>query len=242
MALLISMPVFCQEDDDLVYVVTNQMPRFKGNLSEYLKQSIQYPQQALEQGIEGHVTAQMVINKDSTISDVTIVHSSGNELLDQEAVRVIEQMPKWIPGKNGDQVVRCRYTLPMTFRIPLDTLPEFVGGGLSLYKYLKKKIKWPAGKEQPRLIYPSAQCAFTVEETGQVSNVSITKPSPYKDMDDKVIQALEAMPNWKPGVRNGKNVRATLTITIPIPFRGEEITIIREEGMPINVHGRYIFR
>lgn len=236
MALLISLPVYCQ-DDDPVYVIANRMPEFRGNLQDYLKQSIQYPQEALEQEMEGRVILRMVINKDSTVSDVTVARSSGNELLDQEAVRVIEQMPKWLPAKNGDKVVRCRYTLPVTFRIPVDALPEFVGGDQAFLKYLKKKIKCPSDK-----LSQSVQCAFTIEETGQIANVSITQPSHFKDIDDKVLKAIESMPKWKPGFRNGKAVRANLVITIPIPFRGEEITVIREEGAPVNVHGRYIIQ
>lgn len=236
LALLISLPVYCQ-DDDPVYVIANRMPEFRGNLQDYLKQSIQYPQEALEQEMEGRVIVRMIINKDSTVSDVTVARSSGNELLDQEAVRVIEQMPKWSPAKNRNKVVRCRYTLPVTFRIPVDALPEFVGGDQAFLKYLKKKIKCPSDK-----LSQSVQCAFTIDETGQIANVSITQSSYNKDMDDKVLNVIEAMPKWKPGVRNGKAVRATLTITIPIPFRGEEMTIIREEGAPVNVHGRYIIQ
>ena len=240
MALLMSLPVYCQ-DDDPVFVIANRMPMFRGNLPDYLKQSIQYPQEALEQEMEGRVIVRMIINKDSTVSDVTVARSSGNELLDQEAVRVIEQMPKWLPAKNGDKVVRCRYTLPVTFRIPLDALPEFAGGNEAFFKYLKKKIKWPFGQAEP-LVSKTVQCAFTIEETGQIANVSITRSSYYKDMDDKVLKVIEAMPKWKPGVRNGKAVRANLVITLPIPFRGEEMTIIREEGAPVNVHGRYIIQ
>ena len=241
MALLISSPIYCQ-DDEPIFVIANQMPMFRGNLSEYFKQSIQYPQEALEQEIEGRVLIQMIINKDSTISDVTVFRSSGYELLDQEAVRVIKQMPTWLPGKNGGgKAVRVRYTLPVTFQIPLDTLPEFTGGNLAFFKYLKKKIKWPFGKDEPLLVRPT-QCTFTIDETGRISNVSMTQSSYYKDMDDKVLKALESMPNWKPGVRNGKAVRANLIITIPIPFYGEEMTIIREEGTPVNVHGRFIIQ
>lgn len=240
LALLMSLPVYCQ-DDDPVFVIATRMPEFRGNLQDYLKQSIQYPQEALEQEMEGRVIVRMIINKDSTVSDVTVARSSGNELLDQEAVRVIEQMPKWLPAKNGDKVVRCRYTLPVTFRIPLDALPEFAEGNEAFFKYLKKKIKWPFGQAEP-LVSKTVQCAFTIEETGQIANVSITRSSYYKDMDDKVLKVIEAMPKWKPGVRNGKAVRANLVITIPIPFRGEEITVIREEGAPVNVHGRYIIQ
>lgn len=240
MALLISLPVYCQ-DDDPVFVITDRMPVFRGNLQNYLRQSIQYPQEALEQEMEGQVIVRMIINKDSTVSDVTVARSSGNELLDQEAVRVIEQMPKWSPAKHRDKVVRCRYTLPITFRIPVDTLPEFAGGNEAFFKYLKKKIKWPFGQAEP-LVSKTVQCAFTIEETGQIANVSITRSSYYKDMDDKVLKVIESMPKWKPGVRNGKAVRANLVITLPIPFRGEEMTIIREEGAPVNVHGRYIIQ
>ena len=239
-ALLISLPIFCQ-DDDPVYLIANQMPAFRGNIQDYLKQSIQYPQEALEQEIEGRTIIRMIVNKDSTISDVTVGRSSGNELLDQEAVRVIEQMPKWIPGKNGGNVVRIRYTLPVIFRIPVDALPEYVGGNEAFFKYLKKKIKWSSGQTEP-LVAQSVQCSFAIDEKGQISNVSIKQPTHYKDMDDKVLKAIESMPKWKPGLRNGKAVQSTLTITIPIPFRGEEITVIREEGTPVNVHGRYIIQ
>jgi len=99
--------------------VVEQMPEFPGGmeaLMKYLQESVKYPKEAFEKGIQGRVVVQFVIEKDGSISEVKVV-KKVNEHLDAEAVRVVNAMPKWKPGKQKGETVRVKYTLPVTFRL-----------------------------------------------------------------------------------------------------------------------------
>lgn len=96
------------------------MPMFPGGveaLKAYLTKNVKYPQSARVNGVQGRTVCQFIIEKDGTISDVSVVRSSGNDALDAEAVRVISAMPKWSPGIHGGVPVRVRYTVPVTFSL-----------------------------------------------------------------------------------------------------------------------------
>lgn len=102
-----------------VYDVVEQMPSFPGGISglrTYLNQNIRYPAEAQENCVQGRVVVSFVVGKDGHISDVTVLRSVDPSL-DKEAVRVIRNMPRWSPGKQGGEPVRVRYNVPVSFRL-----------------------------------------------------------------------------------------------------------------------------
>lgn len=102
-----------------VFDMVEQMPQFPGGtekLNEYLSTHVQYPEEAQEKGIQGRVVVAFVVNRDGSISDVEVARSVDPSL-DNEALRVINSMPRWIPGQVGGKNVRVRYTLPLPFRL-----------------------------------------------------------------------------------------------------------------------------
>ena len=102
-----------------VYDVVEQMPSFPGGISglrTYLNQNIRYPAEAQENCVQGRVVVSFVVEKDGHISDVTVLRSVDPSL-DKEAVRVIRNMPRWTPGKQGGDPVRVRYNVPVSFRL-----------------------------------------------------------------------------------------------------------------------------
>lgn len=102
-----------------IFVVVEDAPAFPGGdsaLMKYLNDNIRYPVIAQENGIQGRVTCQFVVERDGSISDVQVVRGQDPSL-DKEAVRVIQGMPKWKPGKQRGVPVRVRYTLPVLFRL-----------------------------------------------------------------------------------------------------------------------------
>ena len=106
--------------DDKVYEVVDQMPEFPNGgitgVMQYLGKNIKYPAAAQENGIQGRVTVQFVVNKDGSITDVKIVRGIDPNL-DKEAMRVVANMPKWKPGKVGGKPVRVKYAIPVNFRL-----------------------------------------------------------------------------------------------------------------------------
>ena len=109
-----------EEEEEVVFVVVETMPEFPGGqqaLFKYLSENVKYPVIAQENGIQGRVICQFVVNKDGSIVDVEVVRSGGDASLDKEAVRVIKSMPKWKPGKQRGKAVRVKYTVPVNFRL-----------------------------------------------------------------------------------------------------------------------------
>jgi len=105
---------------DEVFVVVEQMPEFPGGLvalKEYIKANLQYPQAALEKGIEGKVYVNFMVSKTGAVSDVKVA-KSADLLLDKEAARIIQSMPNWNPGKQHGEPVEVLYTLPVDFHLP----------------------------------------------------------------------------------------------------------------------------
>ena len=102
-----------------VFEVVEQMPSFPGGdaaLMQFLSKAIKYPVEAENNGIQGRVVATFVIERDGSISEVSVVKSVAPSL-DQEAIRVLKSMPKWIPGFQNGKPVRVKYTTPVTFRL-----------------------------------------------------------------------------------------------------------------------------
>lgn len=102
-----------------VYDVVEQMPSFPGGisgLSTYLNQNTRYPAVAQENCVQGRVVVSFVVGKDGHISDVTVLRSVDPSL-DKEAIRVVRNMPRWTPGKQGGEPVRVRYNVPVSFRL-----------------------------------------------------------------------------------------------------------------------------
>ena len=108
------------EEDEVVFVIVESMPEFPGGqqaLFKYLSENVKYPVIAQENGIQGRVICQFVVNKDGSIVDVEVVRSGGDPSLDKEAIRVIKSMPKWKPGKQRGKPVRVKYTVPVNFKL-----------------------------------------------------------------------------------------------------------------------------
>ena len=109
-----------EEEEEVVFVVVESMPEFPGGqqaLFKFLGENVKYPVIAQENGIQGRVICQFVVNKDGSIVDAVVVRSSGEPSLDKEALRVINSMPKWKPGKQRGKPVRVKYTVPVNFRL-----------------------------------------------------------------------------------------------------------------------------
>lgn len=86
------------------------------SLYEYLEREMRYPEEALEEGLEGTVLAEFTITKSGAVENVKIVKSLSPEI-DQEAIRLLHDMPAWVPASLGDEKIKSKLTLPLTFKI-----------------------------------------------------------------------------------------------------------------------------
>lgn|SRR5690554_150119 len=104
-------------DEGEIFMIVEEMPEFPGGteaLQKYLAQSVRYPVIAQENGIQGRVYIQFVINQNGEVTNATILRGVDPSL-DREALRVVEAMPKWKPGKQRNRPVRVSYTVPINF-------------------------------------------------------------------------------------------------------------------------------
>ena len=116
-------PVAVEEEEpeeQTIFEVVEQMPEFPNGgmagLMKYLSQNIKYPTIAQENGTQGRVTVQFVVNREGSIVDAKVLRGV-DPYLDKEAIRVISSMPKWKPGMQRGKAVRVKYTVPVMFRL-----------------------------------------------------------------------------------------------------------------------------
>lgn len=136
-------PTAQSSSEERIFEVVEKMPEFPGGakaLMEYISYNVRYPKEAQESGEQGRVIVGFIVEKDGTISNARVVRSnslvlvqvpkdggivtkvetaeeSARHELETEALRVVNAMPKWTPGKQNGNAVRVRYTIPVTFRL-----------------------------------------------------------------------------------------------------------------------------
>ena len=104
-------------ETEKVYTWVQVKPSFPGGEEarlKWLKENLEYPQQAVADEIQGLVQVGFVVEKDGSITDVKVVQSA-HSTLDREAIRLVKAMPKWIPGKQNGNTVRAYFTQPIRF-------------------------------------------------------------------------------------------------------------------------------
>ena len=119
-------------DEEVPFTVIEDVPVFPGcegvaknkrldcfmeQMAKHIKKNQQYPERAMEDGIQGRVSVLFVIDKDGGISNVQVRGPKGGELLEKEAKRVIEKLPKFKPGMQRGKPVKVKYSQPITFKL-----------------------------------------------------------------------------------------------------------------------------
>ena len=107
-------------EDDQPFLTAETMPSFQGGdlntFRKWVQDNVRFPQIALENGISGRVVLSFVIEKDGRLTNIQVLMTPDRSL-SEEATRVLNKSPKWSPGKQRNQVVRIKYTLPVDFRM-----------------------------------------------------------------------------------------------------------------------------
>ncbi|MBK6483849.1 MAG: energy transducer TonB [Chitinophagaceae bacterium] len=108
-----------EEKKPEIFMYVEQMPEFPGGQTElikYLQKNLRYPAAARENGIEGKVVLQFVVDESGKISDLQVVRDIGGGCA-EEATRVVKNMPPWKPGKQNGNAVKVYFKLPVTFKL-----------------------------------------------------------------------------------------------------------------------------
>lgn len=119
-----SQPTAAQVDSDDNNIVKEpeKSPSFPGGdqaMMSFISENIKYPKTAREQGVEGNVVIRFVVEKDGSVSNMESL-MNFNEELEEEAMRVISEMPQWKPAEHEGEKVRTEVAIPIQYKIPKD--------------------------------------------------------------------------------------------------------------------------
>jgi protein TonB len=112
-----------KEQQDEVFTIVEKMPQFPGGQTElikFLQTNMKYPEEDRKNGVEGKVYLQFVVEKDGSVTEVTPigkVEEWATKAMVEEAMRLINEMPKFEPGTQRGKPIRCRFTLPIVFKL-----------------------------------------------------------------------------------------------------------------------------
>ena len=155
-----------------VFEVVEEMPEFPGSgmsaFMDYIKTNMRYPASAKEKGIQGCVTVRFVVDKDGSIKDSKVLRSVDKDM-DAEALRLINTMPKWKPGRQKGQPVAVKYTAPVMFRLDDDKLEKTSSAnGITVEGYAgngKEPLYIVDGKE----VTPSVMSALNSDKIERIT-------------------------------------------------------------------------
>lgn len=197
------------------------MPEYVGGeeaLREYLNKNIRYPEKAKEKRLKLFVSIRFCVNDDGSVSDPMPMSLSGYGF-EEEAIRLIMGMPKWIPGKQNGKAVNVIYQLPIYFSpdekdnaqpklglfTVVDQYPEYAGGQAALMQYFESKKLYVDNS----FSVGSIEIRFSISTEGKPEQLKIiTNASPK--IQRRITEAINTMPVWKAGKRNGQAVATEL--------------------------------
>lgn len=111
--------IMYRKNSTRIYSVVEEMPEYPGGMKafvNYLKRKLVYPPQAKKENLEGVVAVQFVVEKDGRITSPTVVRSLRADM-DSAALTAIRNTPNWIPAREHGMRVRCKYSVPVQFKI-----------------------------------------------------------------------------------------------------------------------------
>ena len=214
-------------------VSASTKPEFPGGveaIKKYLSENNRYPAQKPSSTVYQDVS--FIVGDDGSLNDISVV-GGLNQQLDEEAIRLITGMPKWIPATINGNKWRSYVTIPIAFDnmnmvvtrqgenssdqafIAVEDQPEFPGGAQALLDFLRKNIKYPRICQENN-IQGRVLVSFVVEIDGSVTGIQVVK-GVNAELDREALRVLSMMPNWKPGIQRGKPVR--VKYTVPVNFR-----------------------
>lgn len=231
------------DGNEKIYMKVNEMPYFPGGidgLRNFCSKNMHYPKNVLTDNKAGIVHIGFIVGKDGTLRKARVVKSAGKEL-DEEALRVVQIMPSWEPGKLKGKKVPVYFVLPLSFEISnevekknkvneksnmpvkgdeempftyVEHMPEFPGGKNALKNFLTENVHYPVSALE-NYIQGTVVLRFIIEIDGSLSKVQVIR-GVGGGCDEEAVRVVTKMPSWIPGSQNGKNVR--VYFVLPVRF------------------------
>ncbi len=237
------------QQESIPFALVDEKPTFNGgdvssSFTLWVFSQIKYPEEAFKNNIQGRVTLKFLIAKeDGKVKDVSVLRSSGNRLLDDEALRVVSMSPAWTPGKAEGKAVDVTYVFPVVFQtkgsanasdssastitaegarepVPfalVEQKPTFMGKDPNpdFTKWMFAEIKYPEEAKKNK-IQGRTTLQFVISKTGKVKDVKVVKSSGSEILDNEAVRVISMSPDWEPGKMKGKAV--DVKFTYPVVF------------------------
>ncbi len=238
------------------HAFVDEMPRFPGSSDDMFKfiyQSIKYPQEDREQGNEGLVIVQFIVEPDGSISGTKVVKGVSPGL-NNEAVRVINSMndmpEKWTPGTYEGKAAPVLFTLPFKFILQkkeikqddktpkgevftyVEEMPSFPDGTQAMYNYIYQHIQYPE-KARENEISGQVIVQFIVSKEGDIENAKVIRGI-GGGCDEEALRVVNSMPRWNPGKHLGMFVPVTFTLPIKFVLQPDPSNEKAQEKNPIS--------
>ena len=230
-----------------IFQVVDEMPVFlaaNGSLFGYIADSLRRPIVDIDINKLPKLICTFVVDCSGNVRNVKVLRPV-HPLLDAEAVRLLRSLPQWQAGKQNGEFVNVAMTIYLSFAqkndpqtvksvdIPsiqtenpsadkiiyrvVDKMPEFWGGSEELINFLSLNTIYPPDAMRKR-ISGRVICSFVVGVDGKISDIVVLK-SVHPSLDAEAVRVIKSMPNWKPGLMDGKpiNVKYTLPVNFRLP-------------------------
>lgn len=266
-----------QDDVDVPFAEVEKVPVFPGcedseNMRDCFQQQMQkhigknfnYPEEAMEKGIQGRVNIMFFIQKDGSIGNVRM--RSPDKLLEAEAARIISLLPQMAPGEHKGKNVRVAYSIPITFKLEgkkefgirenndgtvdvpfaiIEKVPVYPGcedtGDMRacfnqmLQRHIGKNFRYPE-LAQEMGIQGRVNVLFIIQKDGSIGNVRLRGPD--KLLEDEAARIISLLPQMTPGEHRGEKVRVPFSIPITFKLQGpseNEISAAPSIGLSSNM-------
>ena len=259
----LNIPAPKQDDVDVPFAEVEKVPVFPGcedaeNMRDCFQQQMQkhigtnfnYPEEAIEKGIQGRVNIMFIIQKDGTIGNVRM--RSPDKILEAEAARIISLLPKLVPGEHKGKKVRVPFSIPITFKLEgkregektwkenhdgmvdvpfaiIEVVPVFPGceDASDMRACFNEKLQQHIAKNfrypkeaQENGIEGRVNVLFIIQEDGSIGNVRMRGPD--KILEDEAARIISLLPQMIAGENGGEKVRVPFAIPIYFNLQGPE--------------------
>ncbi len=202
----------------------DQLPTFPGGqqaLFAFLAENLNVPVSPQTSKTLGQVVVKFVVFKDGTVGNIGIMKSLA-PAEDEEAMRVVKAMPKWIPGKLKGEDVNVEMGLPVRFDFlaeatfvkgklscdGVDKVAIYPDGGEALMKYIVQHLEYPQAAKHDK-IQGNVLVQFFIEKDGRVTQPIVTRGLD-SSIEKEILRLFAKMPKWEPSLLNGEPVRTVV--------------------------------
>ena len=225
--------VYGQEEESLRDLTFETLPEFPGGtqaLLLYLRENLQFPEEAKRRHIAGRVVVECMVEKDGSVDRIKVV-STPKPSLDREAVRLVRSMPKWKPGTQRGEPIAMNYVIPVFFKWEYSGEEDgdeeqiincfedpamFPGGVDALINYLHENLQYPEEAKE-KGIEGRVVVQFWVEKDGTIDYIEVINKERDSALGKEAIRLVNSMPKWEPAMQRGEPV--TMKFTLPVDFK-----------------------